>query len=137
MAVNLHGALSEHDFADIIKEYDEIGEKIADWLQRAKYLKNCDRQAHLDCLTHAKICQDRKNELAPYVIAWQRKKAEIAAVPNYVKNVCRCGICGAAADRDYDTLICQSNHGHRGDTWTGIFSDLSWRGDAKQVTDAN
>lgn len=62
---------------------------------------------------------------------------EIAAVPKYVKNACRCGICGAAADRDYDTLICQSNPGHRGDTWTGIFSDLSWHGDAKQVTDAN
>ena len=67
-----------------------------------------------------------------------RKYAEnIAAVPNYVKNVCRCGICGAAADRDHDILICQSNPGHRGDTWTGIFSDLSWHGDAKQVTSAN
>ena len=74
MATNLNSALSEQDFENICKEYDEIGEKITDWLQRAKYLKNCDQQAHLDCLTHAKLCQDRRNELAPYVIAWQKKK---------------------------------------------------------------
>lgn len=125
MAINLHGALSEHDFADICKEYDELDAKIADWLQRAEWLKDCDRQTHLDYLTHAKICQDRKNALAPYVIAWHKKQAEIAAVPKYVKNACRCGICGAGADRDHDMFICQKNPGHVADTMTGIFSNLS------------
>ena len=33
MATNLRAALSEQDFENICKEYDEIGEENTDWLQ--------------------------------------------------------------------------------------------------------
>ena len=42
-----------------------------------------------------------------------------------IKNVTRCTICGATADREGDLLICLANPTHKADL-TGIFSDLSY-----------
>mgnify|MGYP001618848254 FL=1 len=42
-----------------------------------------------------------------------------------IKNVTRCTICGATADREGELLICQANPAHKADL-TGIFSDLSY-----------
>lgn len=65
-------------------------------------------------------------EAEPTVLAHKRQMAEIAAVPNFVKNVCRCPICGANVDREYSILVCQNNPAHIGDSGTGIVTDHSY-----------
>ena len=59
-------------------------------------------------------------------LAHRRQMAEIAAVPNFVKNVCRCDVCGANVDREYSILVCQNNPAHIGDSGTGIITDHSY-----------
>lgn len=44
-----------------------------------------------------------------------------------VKNAVQCGLCGAPADLHNRMYYqCQKNPNHVGDTWVGIFSDLSY-----------
>ena len=88
MATNLRAALSEQDFENICKEYDEIGEEITDWLQRAKHLKNCDRQTYLDCLTHAKNLprpQERTCSVC-HCLAEIKEESEMPALDAFLEN---------------------------------------------------
>lgn len=67
-----------------------------------------------------------KKEAEPTVLAHKRQMAEIAAVPNIVKNVCSCSVCGANVDREYSLLVCQNNPAHLGDSGTGIIMDHTY-----------
>ncbi len=42
-----------------------------------------------------------------------------------VKNAVRCTICGSAADKHSIFYQCQNNPNHLGDTYVGIFADLT------------
>jgi len=43
-----------------------------------------------------------------------------------VENAVRCTVCGANADRYGAIFICQANKAHLGDTFVGIFTDLTY-----------
>ena len=51
------------------------------------------------------------------------------ATPGVTPNVCECDICGSAADLHHEHAVkffqCKKNSFHVGDTWVGIFTDLS------------
>lgn len=43
-----------------------------------------------------------------------------------VKNAVQCAVCGSAADRYGAIYVCQENPNHFGDTFVGIFTDLTY-----------
>ena len=43
-----------------------------------------------------------------------------------VEDAVQCTVCGAGADRHGAICICQANPAHFGDTFVGIFTDLSY-----------
>ena len=104
--------------------YEEIDKEIEELRRLA--LKFHAQEA-LYTMTMEKISSRLKwkKEAEPTVLAHRRQMAEIAAVSNFVENVCRCDVCGANVDREYSILVCRNNPAHIGDSGTGIITDHS------------
>ena len=105
--------------------YEEIDKEIEELRRLALGLR---AQEQLYAMTMAKVDDllKWKKEAEPTVLAHRRQMAEIAAVSNFVENVCRCDVCGANVDREYSILVCRNNPAHIGDSGTGIVTDHSY-----------